>query len=88
MSVISGPIVDRRPWITKIIRPPAPPARVRKKSQQRSIVNPRVDVDLQQPLVGADKIPRHLAQDRAAAIADSAAEVFVTPSAAPRRIMR
>src|SRR5215467_12996355 len=40
------------------------------------------------PLVGGDKVPRHLAEDGAPAILDTAPEVLVTPCAAPRRIVR
>src|SRR5438477_13132657 len=40
------------------------------------------------PLVGADKVPRRLAEDGAPAILHSAPEVVITPRPAPRRIVR
>src|SRR5215467_10306901 len=40
------------------------------------------------PLVGGDKVPRHLAEDGAPAILDTAPEVLVTPCPAPHRIVR
>ena len=43
---------------------------------------------LEHPLVGADQVPRRLAEDGASAILHSAPEVFVTPCPAPRRIVR
>src|SRR6266446_627331 len=43
---------------------------------------------LEHPLVGADQVPRRLAEDGATAILHSAPEVFVTPCPAPRRIVR
>src|SRR5215469_5271324 len=43
---------------------------------------------LEDPLVGADKVPRRLAEDGAPAILHSAPEVFVTPCPAARRIVR
>src|SRR5208282_6945163 len=43
---------------------------------------------LEHPLVGADQVPRRLAEDGAPAILHSAPEVLVTPCPAPRRIVR
>src|ERR1700738_4845233 len=45
-------------------------------------------MSLEHPLVGADQVPRRLAEDGAPAILHSAPEVFVTPCPAPRRIVR
>src|SRR5437764_4118882 len=44
-------------------------------------------MSLEHPLVGADQVPRRLAEDGAPAILHSAPEVFVTPCPAPRRIV-
>ena len=43
---------------------------------------------LEHPFVGADQVPRRLAEDGAPAILDGAPEVFVTPSPTSRRIVR
>src|SRR6202030_992601 len=48
----------------------------------------RSPMSLEHPLVGADQVPRRLAEDGAPAILHSAPEVFVTPCPAPRRIVR
>src|ERR1700724_4049609 len=45
-------------------------------------------MSLEHPLVGADQVPRRLAEEGAPAILHSAPEVFVTPCPAPRRIVR
>src|SRR5208282_5499007 len=43
---------------------------------------------LEHPLVGADQVPRRLAEDGAPAILHSAPEVFVAPGPATRGIVR